>query len=937
MRPGTYRHSFNLGRSLVRLSLILAGLLLQPLPVLAQDDVEDVQEEAVAPEEEEEAEKELEAAEKSGSTEINVKNADIAAVVRIFSRKTKRNYILDERVKGKVSIYLPGKISSDEAIRILDSVLQLKGFTAVPIGDNLWKIIPSREARQTTIPTITSEELDSDHLESRGSPSMVTRLIHLKFVGSDEIKQLLTPLVSSEGLINAYTGTNALIIIDAEENIHRLEAIINSLDIPYSDQEMAIVPVNHAEATDIAEKVNQILGEEESQDDASAAGNQGRLRLPGAMRTSAPGQPPDPEARGIDSVTVAGRVKASKIIADERTNSLIVVADPNRLARIRALVSELDSPVDLSGNRFYVYRCQNADAESLAEVLAGLVGQGTTGTGSRETTGLSTADRSQEQSQRRLDRQRRTPGQSRTTPDTATGPTTVNFGEEISITADPSTNSLVINSSKTDYMKIRGLLEQLDVKRRQVLVEALVLEVDITDQTDTSFEFLASGGGEDGGVFAANNLGNLASLLSNPTQLSNFSVAAASAGSLTLPGDITIPTQTVLLRAARNNGHVNVMSAPNILATDNEEAEIVVGQNVPFIASTSTSQDNLNNTFNQIDRQDVGITLRITPQISSNDFVTLRMFTEVSDLVPGTTGSDLGPTTTVRTSETTVITKNGQMIVIGGLMADNIQSSESGIPFLKEIPVLGNIFKSTTDIERRTNLLIFITPRIVSDQFDARDTTIEQREEFADELGKFDVMPERRDILENDKVHDVILSHLEDFDGTAPTTIRPGSTGAGKVSAGLAAVPVTVKAAPQLPSEKSQTQVTVSVPGAPTGALRKTRRETGLNGFSHPYVILQIVEPDNLPASLPFRARDGKFVAVELPAGGHSAAEDFFKAGRTYRYNAGSSTVRLRVLGRFASTTEAEEYYDLDGGEWHVLSPYEIMNLGKAPWIKENN
>lgn len=727
------------------------------------------------------SEDEVESYAKDANTEINVKNADISAIIRIFSKKTKRNYILDEKVKGKVSIYLPGKVSADEAINILDSVLSLKGFTAVPIGENLWKIIPAREAKQTTIPTIKE-------IEGRGNASIVTRLVNLKHVGADEVRSLIAPLISADGLLNAYTGTNSLIIIDQEDNIKRLMDIIETIDIPFTDQELMIIPVTHAEAQDVADKISEILG---SNDDsgkdtpvqANNTPNVQRARLSNRNQNNSNNK--QIATSSSDAGTVSARIRAPKIIADERTNSIIVVADAEMGNRVRALVSQLDSSVDLSGNRFYVYSCQHANAEDLAEVLAGLVGQGGGQGGGASTSqfsGQNTGSRDRgsrvRNTQNRLSSQSRTPGRSRTENNSGSaGVSSVNLSEDISITADPSTNSLVINAGKSDYEKVRELLKQLDIKRRQVLVEALILEVGVDETTSFSTEFSTSGGGLDGGIYASNTQGGIAGLLSNPTALNNFTLAAASSGVLTLPGGLSIPSQTILMNAAHNNTNANVLSSPNIVATDNEQAEIVVGQNVPFLASTSSNQTNLNNTFNQIDRQDVGITLRITPQISSSDFVTLNLFTEVSNVVPSTAASDLGPTTTVRTSETTVITKNEQMIVIGGLMSDNITEANDGVPFLKDLPIVGTLFRSTTDNQRKTNLLIFITPRIIKDQFDARTVSLEHRDGLQNAMRSGNINPDRHEALENYRLHEVI--EVDEYEGEIPKQIKAAKSSNG--------------------------------------------------------------------------------------------------------------------------------------------------------------
>ena len=906
--------------------------------------------------------------EKDGSTEINVKNADIEAIIRIFSKKTKRNYILDERVKGKVSIFLPGKVSSEEAIRILDSVLQLKGFTTVPIGKNLWKIIPAREAKQTTIPTVGSTE-------GRGSPAVVTRVVNLKYVGADDVKNLLTPLISSFGLINAYTGTNSLIVIDAEENIKRLDKLIESIDVPFSNREMIIIPIKFAEAKGLADTIKDLLGLEGSSKEGEAAGAEGsldfvraRLReaarrtpgMPGGEPPAYGGAPPPVPGSEAEAATIGGaRSRAPKILADERTNSLIVVADEDTTARIRALVSELDSPVDLSGINFYVYRCQHATAQELADVLSALSGGGGGGGGtgrtasSRESLGgdqgggllggsrgsrgsRSSSSRSKSGGflgQDRVAQQRRTPGQP-SDKGARQSPSAVQFGENFSLTADPATNSLIIVGTQSDYEKVLKLIKDLDVKRRQVLVEAVLLEVGIDDSMSTGIEFLGSTGGADGGAVAMNNLGNLGTLFTDPRKLNQFTLAAASAGSLTLPGNIVIPTQTVLMTAASQATNVNVLSAPTILAIDNEEAKIVVGQNVPFLASTASTQENLNNTFNQIDREDVGITLTIKPQISSRDFVTLNIFTEVSNVVASTAGSALGPTTSVRTSESTVIAKDAQMVVIGGLMSDNIEDSQAGIPYLRDVPVLGHLFRDSSNTHRRTNLLIFITPRIIKDQFDLRDTSRTMRDGVQDWIEYRDVQPPRTEVLTNENMNRVTQSEI--YEGEKPTTILPPEraldAALGGGANGEAKEPIRLKVSPRLPTAKdvaageprAQVRVALGEAAAPAAAAGSS------NGA---YVVLQTTGSGSTQG-LPFQINRGGVVGLLVPAESQGGAKRFFQIGNRYRYQVNQGQkLPLQVMGVFSSTRDAQAMFpQLEA--WHTLSPFEIMNLGVGPWSK---
>lgn len=913
---------------------------------------------------------------KDSTTEINVKNADIAAIVRIFSKKTKRNYILDERVKGKVSIYLPGKVSADESIRILDAVLSYKGFAAVPIGENLWKIVPAKEARQSTIPTQTERPT------GQPSQSMVTRLVQLKYISTEDVKQLISPLVSADGLINAYQGTNSLLLIDSEDNIERLVTIINSLDVPSTDREMTIIPIKYADSVDIAGKLNDLLGEGSSKGGGAESGLdllRARMRDAAGAAAShsnpqAPGNPPAGTAPGSATAS-AVNLRQPKIIPDERTNSIIVVADEDTTARIRALISQLDSKIDLSGNRFYVYRCQHANAQDLADVLSALTGGGggssTTG---RRGTGTQHSNQGMDlsssfgnsrnqsstsrgsmgssrygSSQNRLNNSSRSPGQSLFGNERSA--TSVAFGDNISITADPATNSLIIVASKTDYEKIKNLLEKLDIKRRQVIVEAILLEVGLDNKSSMGTSFITSGGGKDGAFIAQNNGSNIVSMLQNPAAIQDFSVAAASAGTLSIGDTIKIPTQTVLLNAARANSNVNILSAPTILTTDNEQAEIVVGQNVPFLASTATSDVNLNNTFNSIDRQDVGITLRLTPQISSGDVVTLKIFTEVSTVVA--TDPKLGPTTAIRTSETSVIAKDSQMIVMGGLISDNINEGDRGVPFLKDVPVLGHFFRSETGEHQRTNLLIMITPRIVKDQFDARDVTIARRDRLEGEIFERDLHPERREVLRDEAIDKV--SEGTTFDGQAPTTILAPKQESEppqdadviefkvnpKLPAGPSAGAGDERAALRPPANKARGKETDASPPAPRqefqAAEPQSMKQSALRQAPDQpiFIVVKLLQGKTHPDNLPFTVSNQDLVALVLPSDSGPQVKEFFRVGQSYGYQLDQSELALSPVGVFGSEKEAESFFPEISSSWYTLSPYELMNLGFGPWFKK--
>ncbi len=893
---------------------------------------------------------------KDSNTEINVKNAEIASIIRIFSRKLTRNYILDEKVRGKVSIYLPGKVSAEESLRILDSVLALKGFSSVPIGDNIWKIVPSKEARQSTIPTLTESRQD------KPTAAVVTRLVNLKYVNSQDIQQILSQLVSADGLVNAYTGTNSLIVIDSEDNIERLVKLVDELDVPFSNREMTIIPIQYADAEDIAQKLGDILGEGNKKDGASDIA---RASIGDPAAAAAPPVTGATQRVSSGGKTVAARGLEPKIIADQRTNAIIVVADGDTTARVRALIAQLDSKLDLSGNKFYVYRCQHANAEELAQVLSGLAGGGGGGAGTGATGTrpgrLSSSSSSQSglsgSQQRSSSQNQGAFGASGSGSGAGgagggqQGPMSTQLGENINITADPATNSLIIAASKLDYERIRGLLAQIDVKRRQALVEATLLEVSIDHSIRTSTSFLGSTGGADGGGliksdFASAN--SLNTLFTDPSKLQGLTLAAASAGSLTLPGGITIPTQSVLMSAAQRNNNVNLLSAPTILATDNEEAQIVVGKNVPFLASTSTNATNLNNTFNQVDRQDVGITLRITPQISSRDYVTLKVFTEVSALDESTINSTLGPTTRKRQSETTIIAKDGQMIVTGGLISDDTGETDEGVPYLKDIPVLGHAFKANTQARLQQNLLIFLTPRIVKDQFDARDATIEGRDRLEDVIAAYDVNPSRKAVLENDRIDKVAESIP--YEGPKPGTILPPQKYTESVAGKNVKAPKEKHVIVDDPSRGTLDLDAVDGQGTSdildldalpsSGSPRSSLKPSAVSSAQTSptrgtYVIVELTRKEDAKKDLPFLAKGSHGIGgLMIPAESSEQAQKFFTPRGDYIYSWNNQNIPVRIRSSYRSQEAAHlDYPRL--ASWYSLSPYEIMNLGKGPWAKK--
>jgi len=705
--------------------------------------------------------------------------------IELSAEITGKNFILDERVKGKVTIISPEKITVEEAYAVFQSVLQVKGFATVPSGAIL-KVLPAQEAKSTTLETI----LPAGQVGS--SDEVVTKLLPLENVDVNNLLPIIQPLVSPNGLLAAYVATNTLILIDSSANIDRIDRILHVLDVEGQDRGVEVLRLNYAFAVEIAALLEQVLEDDE---EGAVATTQAGAASPAARSTSrsrrsrrsARAQPAQ------SSVVTGGGAGASyKLIPDERTNTLVVLAGPLEMRRIKDLVVRLDVPLPHGTGRIHVYYLKHANSFEIVPVLSDLIGAGGGGIGglggglTSRLIGGTTAARGGRLGQRgglagpastgfgafgRSSRNQRGGlsglgnlgtgsrfaggrgsgglggggslgggggfaqaggGQGVAS---VVGGGTGEFVGEVRITADPSTNALIINASPQDYETLKQVIEKLDVPRRQVYVEAIVMEVRLDTDTALGIELQGGIGLNGEGVGIARNTtsaGGLNALLTDPASIPGLVLAAASNQTVRLPDGTVVPAQAALLVAAKADTNANILSAPNILTTDNLEAEIVVGQNVPFIASRSTSDVNLNNTFATVERRDVGITLRITPQISEGGMVRLDIFQEVSAVVDSAVaGSDpnlVGPTTTIRSATTSVVVRDAHTVVIGGLIADGKQNTENGVPYISDIPVIGNFFTSTRQRANKNNLLIFLTPHIVRNPLELRDRSLERRD-----------------------------------------------------------------------------------------------------------------------------------------------------------------------------------------------------------------
>src|SRR6267142_1476893 len=571
---------------------------------------------------------------------------------------------------------------------------------------------------------------------------MVTKLFKLRYVEADQMRNVLNQFTSRDSDFQIFPP-DTLIISDLGLNMRRLEKLIEQLDQPGGSEEIHIVPVQYAGAQELAQKLTEIF---QAQAPTQRGGSARQLGV--AEPVPQPGQPIIPQAN-LPGTTTGGPVTIGKIIPEERTNKLIVIAGARSFTRVMELIRQLDVPAGEGG--VHVYYLENAKAEDVASTLQALA------QGARHSTGPATGGA-------------RPPGMPPGTPAAAAGPVSADlFSGEVKITADKNTNSLVVIASQSDYRNLVKVVQRLDIRRRQVFVEAVIMEVDL--ESDLNIGVSAHGGtviknvnfggaqgdaplvigSEMGGL---NSLGGLASLGS----LGGF-LAGLQGPPITVPGlNITLPSFAILLNALQSSSDVNVISTPHVIMTDNTEGEITVGQNVPFQAGyapgglsslTSSSSTTTGGTaagaltgslvglggigslYAPIQRQNVELRLRIKPQINESDYVRLDVDEQTEEIASN--DPVLGPTTAKRSAKTTVVAKDQETVVIGGLIQERTIRGVKKVPVLGSLPVLGWLFRNETSKKTKTNLLLFLTPYIIRDQADYRrifERKMAERAEF---------------------------------------------------------------------------------------------------------------------------------------------------------------------------------------------------------------
>ncbi len=856
---------------------------------------------------------------------MDFQDVEIGVLVKFISEITGKNFILDEKVRGKVTVISPTKITIEEAYRVFQSILEVKGFTTLPAGP-VTKIVPVREARESGAPL---------SLKTPIGDQFVTQLVPLSFIDASTLVPILQPMVSKDGLVSAYDPANTILLIDTSSNIERLLAIISELDIELPERGMEIIHLENAYAGTVAQMLEQVLGAQ-----AERAG----------PPKGAPGQPAPKPAQPVAPGATA---PSFKIIADERTNSVIVLANPAQMRMIRSLAKDLDKKLE-GVSKIQVYKLHYANASEMVEVLSELIsggggragGIGGLGVGAGTSSRRSTRQQQQER-QSMFSRSANSlgtsgsnynrplggavgPGGTQGQPAGATSATGSGgeFVGEVRVTADPYTNSLLISAGPQDYDVLKRVIQQLDIPRRQVFVEAIILEIGLQKSKELGFEYQGGTGlGSDALGLARLNLKNLNPAITSPGSISGLVMAAVSNQTITLPDGTVVPAQVALFTALESDTDVNILSAPNILTSDNQEAEILVGQNIPFIASRATDQANLSNTFATVERQDVGITLRLTPQISQGDVVRLDLYEEVSAVVPNPPVDPNvgGPTTTVRSASTTIVAHNGQTVVLGGLISDATANAVSKLPYIGDIPVLGNLFKFNTDRKDKINLMIFLTPHVVSDEEGLHDLSVDQRDRFKRYLQQQRMGPRRKEQLDAPSWQ---AATAQPPSGEQPPPLAPPQ----QPPLYVAPLPTPAPA----PQAAIQPRPLAPEPTPPAPIAPSSPSAVGIPTTGHRFaVLLALFEKGNAPPEL--RPTNG-FLMVYTPV----AAGDFFVKGDTYEYATAAYEAKYKCLEVFPDATTALSVYPegrpLDGGgvavRWRPISADQLRSMiaGTTPW-----
>lgn len=629
---------------------------------------------------------------------FNFVDVDLPAITKFISEITKKNFIYDERVKGKVTIITPSKLSIEDAFNLFTSVLELKGFTVIPTGFDAYKIIPSTEVKQRGVSLAKDKQPVNE--------SFIARLISLTNISSEDALRFIQPLISKDGHASSFGPGNLILVIDSGLNIEKISTILNNIDQPMVKEGPEIIFLQHSSADAIAKILNEGL----------------RKTRPAVQPIS---------------------MDEPKAIADQRLNAVVLFGDRGARQSMKSLISLLDIKAPDTLGRINIYFLENADATELAKVLDNIL------KGSQ------------------LQKQQITGGAA-VTPFEAVG--------GISITADKASNSLIIVASPADYYNLSQIIKQLDRKRRQVYVEAMIIEASIDNLRELGMKWrlTAKHKGEPViiggfGTISSSSITNIIQGLEGVSLggLGNFirdiPITTIDERGNVISNNITIPGFAALFSLNEFKDVINILSTPQILTSDNKEAEIVVGENVPFISKRERDLTTTNTVLSSIERKDVGITLKLTPQITEGDYVKLDIYQEISSLKQTSENIliNVGPTTTKRSTKTSVVVKDGQTVVIGGLIQERDEININKMPLLGDIPLLGMIFRNEQKSKKKTNLLVFLTPYIVKEPEKIAQITSDKQREFAMAENRFaenELLVKFKEGVSDEKAREIINS-----------------------------------------------------------------------------------------------------------------------------------------------------------------------------------
>ncbi|MCP1672120.1 type II secretion system secretin GspD [Kerstersia gyiorum] len=625
---------------------------------------------------------------------LNFVDADLQGVVRALARFTGKNFIVDPRVKGQLTLVSEAPLSPQTAYTMLLGALRMQGFAVVEV-DGVSRVVPEADAKLQGSPVSAADG-------TVPSSGLVTRVFSLRYENAANLVPVLRPMIAPNNPINAYPGNNTLVITDYADNLDRIAQVIAGIDTPHSIN-TDVVPIRYAIAADIAGLASQLLEGQGGSGDAT-------------QRIS--------------------------VVADPRTNSVLIRAgSPARLDLAKELIQRIDSPTTKPGNLHVVY-LRNAQATKLAEVLRGaLTGQGGSSTGSEglsNTSGLSSSSSNSSSSSSRSANSLLGTSSNNSSGNTSSSGSSNNqqsvafSAGGATIQADPSTNTLIISAPDPLYRSLREVIDQLDQRRAQVLVESLIVEVNADNSAEFGIQWMVGGDSISSGntsFVGGSNLGGSGLTGNGPTTIDALGKGLSLGvvkGTVDILGNEVL-NLGVLARAMEGTGQANVLSTPNLMTLDNEEASIMVGKTVPFVTGQyTTSGDGSSNPFQTIEREDVGLTLRIRPQISEGGTVKLALYQEVSNIDDAASTSSSSIVTRKRSLETNVLVDDGQIIVLGGLLEDNVSNTTVAVPLLGSIPFIGNLFRYDKRTRTKTNLMVFLRPHIVRDARDSASLTLDR-------------------------------------------------------------------------------------------------------------------------------------------------------------------------------------------------------------------